>query len=151
MTPTDDTVSRRPQTAAGNGELGPTRHWRRRRPLVALTAVLALVVPAPALAQTSGTGTSGYNQKPPAPKTTPEPKSGTAPTKEATTPSKEEAPKEETPSTTPEPTTTTPAKSVAASKLPFTGLDLRWVIGAGALMLAGGLSLRVLQRRSAGR
>jgi hypothetical protein len=31
--------------------------------------------------------------------------------------------------------------------LPFTGLDLRWVIGAGALLLAAGLSLRFTQRR----
>jgi hypothetical protein len=121
---------------------------------VALGAALALAVPAGAFAQT--TGTSGYNQKPPPPKTTPEPKSGTAPSKEATTPSKE-APKEEAapqkevaPSTTPEPTSATAVKATA-SKLPFTGLDLRWVIGAGALLLAGGLSLRVVQRRSAGR
>lgn len=150
MTPTDDMVSSRPQAGAAGSHDDRDRVRRRRgkRGLVTLGVALALVVPAPALAQT--TGTSGYNQKPPAPKTTPEPKSGTAPSKEATTPSKE-APKEEVaPSTTPEPTSTTPAKATA-SKLPFTGLDLRWVIGAGALLLAGGLSLRVLQRRSAGR
>ena len=151
MTPTDDMVFSRPQTGAAGSHDNRGRVRRRRgRALVALSAVLALAVPPGALAQTSSTGTSGYNQKPPAPKTTPEPKSGTAPSKEATTPSKE-APKEETaPSTTPEPTATTPTKATA-SKLPFTGLDLRWVIGAGALLLAGGLSLRVLQRRSAGR
>jgi hypothetical protein len=121
-----------------------------RRALLALSVVLTLAVPASAFAQTSSTGTSGYNQTPPPPKTTTEPKSGTAPSKEATTPSKE-APKEETsPSTSTEPTSTTPAKVSTApseSKLPFTGLDLRWVIGGGVLLLAGGLSLRLSSRR----
>lgn len=150
MAPIDDMVSSRPQTDAAGVQDGRGRVRRRRgqRALVALGAVLALAVPPGALAQTSSTGTSGYNQKPPAPKTTPEPQSGTAPSKEATTPSKEAPKKETAPSTTPEPTSTTP--KATASKLPFTGLDLRWVIGAGALLLAGGLSLRVLQRRSAG-
>jgi hypothetical protein len=31
--------------------------------------------------------------------------------------------------------------------LPFTGLDLRWIIGAGVLLVGAGLSLRMTQRR----
>lgn len=115
-----------------------------RRALVALPVALSLMLAAtPALAQT--TGTSGYKQAPPAPKTTTTPKSGTAPSKEATTPAKT-TPKAET-----EPTTATaPAKATVSpseSKLPFTGLDLTWVVGAGLLLLAAGLSIRVVQRR----
>jgi uncharacterized membrane protein len=111
-----------------------------RRELVALPAVLALMVPAaPALA----TETSGYNQKPPTPTTTtkPEPKKAVEPSKTTeTTP----APAAKT---TPEPTTpvtTTPAAK--ASTLPFTGLDLRWVVGAGLLLLSAGLAIRLVQR-----
>jgi hypothetical protein len=129
------------------------RRRRARRGLVALPVVaLGLMLPAtPAVAQT--TGTSGYGQTAPAPKTTTTPKSGTAPSKEATTPT-ETTPKASTePSTTPTttPTTTTPAQTsvspASESKLPFTGLNLNWVIGAGLLLLAAGLSIRVFQRR----
>jgi cytoskeletal protein RodZ len=159
MTRTDSMVSSGPQTA-GAATLGSEFHDDRasarsrrvaRRALLAVPVALAVAIPAPALAQTATTNntTSGYGTKPPV-KTTTEPKSGTAPSKEATTPK-----------STPEPTTTTPATSTepaksstapaAESKLPFTGLDLRWVVGAGLLLLAGGLSLRLTQRRSAGR
>ena len=147
MTQTDSMVPSRPQTADAasfSGEI-PARHSgaraRRaaRRGAFALPAVaLALAVPAaPALAQT---GTSGYNQKPPTPNTTSTPKSGTAPSKETTTPK-----------TSPEPVTTTPTTSTSPSQssLPFTGLNLTWVVAAGLLLLAGGLSIRVMQRRGA--
>jgi uncharacterized membrane protein len=115
-----------------------------RRELIALPVVLALMIPAvPALA----TETSGYNQKPPTPTTTTttktEAKKAVEPsktTKTTTTPS---------PTTTVEPskpvtTTTTPVAK--ASTLPFTGLDLRWVVGAGLLLLAAGLSIRLALR-----
>ncbi|MGH2852933.1 MAG: hypothetical protein ACRDLF_01915 [Solirubrobacteraceae bacterium] len=120
------------------------RRGRRRfarRELLALPAVLALVVApaAPAFAQTSSNGTSGYKQKPPVPTTKTEPKKETEPSKEATKP---------TPTTTVEPTTTPAAK---ASTLPFTGLDLRWVLGAGLLLLSTGLAIRLGQRTRAGR
>ncbi|MFI5005001.1 MAG: hypothetical protein ACHQE6_08300 [Solirubrobacterales bacterium] len=123
------------------------RRGRRRiarRELLVLPAVLALIVPAaPALAQTStgtsSTGTSGYNQKPPTPKTEPEPKKETEPAKEA----------EKTTPTT-EPTATTPV-TPKASTLPFTGLNLTWVVGAGVLLLAAGLVIRLVQRPRAGR
>ena len=164
MTRTDSMVSSEPQTA-GAATLGSELHddcrsarSRRvaRRALLAMPLALAVALPAPALAQTETTtnSTSGYGTKPPVttksePKKS-EPKSGTAPSKEATTPK-----------SAPEPTSTTPAASTepakastapaAESKLPFTGLDLRWVVGAGLLLLAGGLSIRLTQRRSAGR
>lgn len=169
MTQTDCLVSSRPHTAAA-ATYDPELHGGRRAPapahrapahrggiarrgLLAVPAVLALAIPAsPALAQsskgTSSTATSGYGQTAPV-KTTTEPKSGTAPSKEATTPEAKSAPKPETTTTTP----TTPAKtsvSPSESKLPFTGLDLRWIIGGGLLLLAAGISLRVTQRRSSG-
>jgi hypothetical protein len=114
-----------------------------RRGSVALSVALALMLPAsPALAQT--TGTSGYKQEPPKPTTTTTPKSGTAPSKESTTPTTT------TPKAATEPaTTTTPTHAVSPSesKLPFTGLNLSWVVSAGLLLLAAGLSIRVVQRR----
>jgi len=163
MTRTDSMVSSEPQTA-GAATLGSELHDDRRsarsrrvarRVLIAVPVALAVAIPAPALAQTKTTTntTSGYGEKPPVttktePKT--EPKSGTAPSKEATTPKSAPEPTATTPATT-----TAPAKSnvspAAESKLPFTGLDLRWVVGAGLLLLAAGLSLRLTQRRSAGR
>jgi hypothetical protein len=151
MTPTDDMVPSRPHTAVAtelHDHRGATRTRRAaRRGLLALPIALALTIPAtPALGQTSSTGTSGYGQKAPVPTTT-EPKSGTAPSKEATTPKTETAPEPTTTTTTPAKTTVSPNES----KLPFTGLDLRWVIGGGMLLLAAGLSLRISQRRGAGR
>jgi cell division septation protein DedD len=117
-----------------------TRRRFARRELLALPVALALLVPvAPVVAQAS-TGTSGYNQKPPTPTTTtPKPKKAVEPSKEAT---------KTTPTATVEPTTTPAAK---ASTLPFTGLDLRWVVGAGLLLLSAGLAIRLGQRPRAGR
>jgi hypothetical protein len=156
MTRTDSMVSGEPQTA-GAAKLGSEPHGdcaavrgRRvaRRALLAAPIALALAIPAPALAQTSVT--SGYGTKPPVTTNT-EPKSGTAPSKESTTPKEKAspAPAATTPATSTAPTTTSPVAT--ESKLPFTGLDLRWVLGAGILMLAAGLSIRLTQRRSARR
>jgi hypothetical protein len=117
---------------------GATRRRVMRRGLVAIPVALAFMAPAVAQAA-SAPGTSGYGQTTPAPKTTPKPKQEVAPSKEPA-----------------EPTTTTPSSSnvptatpatPAPSTLPFTGLDLRWVVGAGVLLLAGGLSIRLGQRR----
>lgn len=111
-----------------------------RRELLALPAALALLGPAaPALAST---GTSGYNQKPPTPTTKTEPKTGVAPSKEATTP---------TPAASTEPAVTTPTVTAKASTLPFTGLNLTWVVGAGLLLLAAGLAIRMVLRPGAER
>jgi len=92
-----------------------------------------LMVPATAVAAET---TTGYNQTPPPPTTTkttpskPTPTKGTAPANAIGTP------------------VTIKPSAPAPSTLPFTGLDLRWVLGAGLLMLAmGGFSIRVIQRR----
>jgi hypothetical protein len=152
MTRTEGMTSSRSQTAAAMNEVSLRRlaHRTRRRPikdrparraLLALPVALALLVPAaPAFAQAStatAPGTSGYKQTAPPPKTTPEPKKEVEPAKEEkkTTP---------TPTTTVAPTTTTP--TAKASTLPFTGLDLRWVVGGGLLLLASGLSIRLALR-----
>jgi uncharacterized membrane protein len=130
---------------------------RMSRTLVALPAVFALMLPAaPALAVETTTGyqqtpapantttastttsantTTGYQQTPA------KPASGTGPSKETATPTTSTSP-----ANTATPNTSTTAHS-ANSTLPFTGLDLRWIIGAGVLLLAAGLSLRIGQRR----
>jgi hypothetical protein len=155
MTRTQATATSRPQ-AAGAAKVSHASSSRRavrgrrlfaRRELLVLPTVLALLVGAtPALAQTSSTGTSGYNQKPPTPTTKTEPKKEVEPSKEAekTTPKAAPEPAKE-PTTTP--TTTTPK----ASTLPFTGLNLTWVLGAGVLLLAAGLSIRLALRTRTGR
>jgi cell division septation protein DedD len=104
--------------------------------LLALPVALALMTASPALAVE--TGTSGYNQTPP------KPSSGTGPAKETATPKTST-----TPTSTTAPTSTTPTSTPAhhASTLPFTGLDLRWVVGLGVALLGAGLSLRLVQRR----
>jgi hypothetical protein len=128
--------------------LRPIKDRPARRGLLALAGTLALIVGcAPALAQAStgasGTETSGYNQKPPTPTTKTEPKKEVEHSKEAT---------KTTPTTSVEPaTTTTTAVAPKASTLPFTGLNLTWVVGAGVLLLAAGLSIRLAQRTRARR
>jgi hypothetical protein len=116
---------------------GSPRSLRRLLVLsVTLLLALALAVPMTAGAATTGKeGLSGYKQ-------TPKPSTGTSPAKEkaaATKPAKETAPAK---------TTSAPTKeSAKASTLPFTGLDLRWTIGAGLLLMAAGLSIVTMQRR----
>lgn len=122
--------------------------------------VIAAVLLAPAGALAAEPTTTGYNQTPPPPKTTPTTPttpatptgtSGTSPSKEEKTPSSEKTtpttPTSETApatSTTPTATTSTTAK---ATTLPFTGFDLRWVVVIGVLLIAAGASLLTLQRR----
>lgn len=161
MTRTQGMASSGPQTAGTIGQASSRRTGLRsrrrpikdrpaRRELLALPAVLALLVAAPpALAQTtpgtSSTGTSGYNQKPPTPTTKTEPKKEVEPSKEAakTTPKTSVEPAKET--------TTTPTVTPKAATLPFTGLNLTWVVGAGVLLLGAGLSIRLALRTRSGR
>ncbi len=129
MTRTGVMASSRPHKD-GAGLLGVKSTGALRR-LSAIAAVLllalALALPSAAFAAEP---TAGYNQTP----TTPS-KSGTAPSKETSEPAKE--------STAPTATTSTePAKA-----LPFTGLDLRWSIAIGVLLMGAGFSIVVLQRR----
>lgn len=126
---------------------------RRRRGTVALGALAllgALLAIAPAIA--SAATTTGYSQTPPAPKTEPS-TTTTAPktTPAKTTPAKQEvSPKEEKETvakTTPAPShAMAPTTTARASRLPFTGLDLRWLIVGGVLLVGSGLSIVVAQR-----
>jgi hypothetical protein len=135
MTRTDVVASVRPQAqeAASMRRRSP-RALRRLSVLpIALLVAVALAVPTTALA--ASTGTTGYNQTPPAPA------SGTSPSKEASTPKKETAPAKAT--STPTTTTTTPKSGT----LPFTGFDLRWTVGLGLLLMGAGFSIVTVQRR----
>jgi len=151
MTRTDLMASSRPPAA------GSDKSWlRNRRGLLAIpiALLLAAVLMTPTVAF-AAEGLSGYGKEEPKkeepkkeepkkeePKKE-EPKSGTSP-------SKEEAPsKETTPSKESEPatTSTTPSKA-AAQSLPFTGFDLRLLVGAGVLMIGAGFSIVVVQRRA---
>jgi len=111
------------------------------RSLLAVSAALALVaaLATPALAAEP---TSGYTNTTTA-------KKEVLPTK-TTTPKKEVAPSKTTttPTTAIEPTTTTPTATTAkASTLPFTGLNLTWVVGLGLAMVCAGGSIVMVQRR----
>jgi hypothetical protein len=106
------------------------------RRLVALP--LAIMLIAPSASALAAETTTGYNQTPPPPKTTPA-KQEAAPTRTSSTPAQEASPT----ATTGEPTTAT---APSAKTLPFTGLDLRWVIVGGVLLLGAGLSIVFVQR-----
>jgi hypothetical protein len=151
MTRTDVVASSRPRKA---GAKPLSRGWSRacRRlsvvPIVLLLAA-ALLVPQTAIAAEP---TSGYSQTTPTPKTTPStptttPTTGTSPSKEEkTTPEKTSSTKEVSPTST-EPTGTTSASKEKASTLPFTGLDLRWSLGGGLVLIGAGFSLALVERR----
>jgi hypothetical protein len=150
MTRTDVVASSRPQ-ASGATQMRKRSSSAFRRMLILPVAlfVTALAMPSAALAVEEG---SGYSQKPNTPTTpttpaatTPTPTTGTSPSKESSTPAKETAPaKEAAPSTT---SSTPTTKATKASTLPFTGLDLRWTIAVGLLLMGAGFSIVVLQRR----
>ena len=132
MTRTDVVASSRPQAeGAAPMRTGSSRASRRLLALpLALLLAVALVAPTAAFA--ASTSESGYSQTPTTPKSGTSPAKETSPTKAATKAS------------TTTPTTTETAK---AQTLPFTGLDLRWVVGAGLLMMGAGLSIVSVQRR----
>ncbi len=127
------------------GDSGRSRRRRiTRRGLLALPLALLLMVGGTTVALAADP-TSGYGGNTPAPKTTPAPKGEAAPTNTSSTPSKET--KAATPTSSTEPTATTAAK---ATTLPFTGLDLRWVILAGVLLVGMGMSIVLVQRGRSG-
>jgi uncharacterized surface anchored protein len=145
MTRTDVVASSRPRKA---GAKAPSRGSRacRRLSVVPIVLLLAATLLGPQAAS-AAESTSGYSQTVPTPKTTTTPATtpttGTSPTKEekTTTSSKETAP------TSTSPTSTTSTSKEKASTLPFTGLDLRWVLGIGVLLLGAGFSLVLVDRR----
>jgi hypothetical protein len=151
MTRTDVVASSRPHGAdAAPTAKGSSRPLRRLSLLpVAFVLTIALALPTAAFA---AEGLSGYSTTPKTTSTTtpgttptsstptPTPTTGTSPSKESSTPEKTATPEKAT-----EPTSTTAAKK--ATSLPFTGLDLRWTIAAGFLLVAMGGSIVIVQRR----
>jgi cobalamin biosynthesis Mg chelatase CobN len=162
MSRTDVVASIRPKQG-DSGRLGSgKRSCRWLGGLLTLPAALLLAAmlagPAPAAEPTSGYGqttttppttpttpttpsSAGKATKPTS--TTPTTSSGVAPAKEETTAT---AAKEVAPATS----SSSSSSSAKATTLPFTGLDLRWVLGIGLLLLGAGFSLLWVQRRQRG-
>jgi len=147
MTRTDVMASSRPKAVGAVSMRMGSSGASRRFLAIPVALLLAAALGAPT-AMAATTGEAGYAQKPAEPKTTTTttttpttttPKSGTSPAKEVS-PSKA--------ATTPEKTTTTSTtKTEAAKSLPFTGLDLRWIVAVGILMMGAGFSIVTVQRR----
>lgn len=129
--------------AAATGHGRSCRRRTMRRGLLALPLALVLTAGS-ATTALAVEPTSGYSQTSPAPKTTTTttttPKGEAAPTTTSNTASKETS----APNNRAEPTATT--TTTKATTLPFTGLDLRWVILAGVLLVGMGMSIVVVQR-----
>jgi hypothetical protein len=130
------------------------------RGLLALPLALALIAPgATALAAEP---TTSYGGKTPPPQTTTVPATKTEPTTTKTETTSTSTPKggvspsstSSTPtgSTQPAKSSSEPTATTANAKttLPFTGLDLRWVILGGVLLLGMGMSILVAQRSRSG-
>ena len=137
MTRTDVMASSRPQAEGEAKGSGRSSSARRRLIVLPVLLLLAVLVAAPMSAVAASTttnkeGLSGYEKKS-------EEKSGTSPSKEKTTPEKTE-----TPTTS---KSTAPTSETKAATLPFTGLDLRWTLGMGLLLVGAGFSIVVMQRR----
>jgi hypothetical protein len=142
MTRTDVMASGRPQTARGALIRRGLPSGLRRLPVLSLALLLAtaLAVPTAAFAAGSTGKENGYSQTAPTPKGS----TGTSPAKEKSTATKTVAPT----TTGAAPTTSAPsAEAAKASTLPFTGLDLRWTLGVGLLLMAAGFSIVSVQRR----
>jgi hypothetical protein len=110
---------------------------------IALIVPITLVLMAPAAPTFAAEPTSGYKKGAPAPTTAP--KSGTAPSESSSKPSSGAS----APSSSSAAPTTTSA-SPSTSTLPFTGLDLRWIVGGGLMLLLAGFSIELTQRRQRG-
>jgi uncharacterized surface anchored protein len=139
MTRTDVMASSRPQTegAAKVGQ-GSTRRRLIVLPVVLLLLAVAAIAPMSAVAASTTTnkeGLSGYEKKA-------EEKSGTSPTTETKTPKTEP-----TPTSTSTSSTSPSSETAKATTLPFTGMDLRWMIGMGLLLAGAGVSIVTVQRR----
>jgi hypothetical protein len=116
---------------------------RRRLALLSVAALLA--APGTALAQGGGAGDDQYEDpfagedqgqtQRPDPAPTPEPQSA-APAPEAQAPAAEPA----------QPGATAQAPAAAPAQLPYTGFDPGFVLGAGAVLLSGGVALRLRVR-----
>jgi hypothetical protein len=119
-----------------------------RRRLAALAAAALLAAPAPALAQSAGDeqyedpfAGEDQSQSQPEPTATPEP----APEQPAPEPEAEQP----APESATEATPVAPAATQQQSELPRTGLGVAPILAAGALLLGGGIALRMrLRERS---
>jgi uncharacterized membrane protein len=153
-----------PQTAA------PVGRGRARRRRVALRGLLALPIAmmllAPGASALAAEATNGYSQTTPPPtttttttvtttatttpatktETTSTPKGGVSPSSTSSTPKSTPTSAAEPAKSGVEPSTTT----AKATTLPFTGLDLRWVVLAGVLLVGLGMSIMVAQRSRRG-
>jgi hypothetical protein len=141
MTRTNVMASSRPQTAGTSMTRSGSSRARRRLMILPVVLALAVAPAAPAFAVEPNYGNSQANK--PSPE---KPGSGTSPSKSTKTPTST------TPAKTVEPATTSSAPTTAthpakASTLPFTGLDLRWTVGVGLLLVCAGGSIMVMQRR----
>jgi cytoskeletal protein RodZ len=154
MTRTDVMASSRPRTVGATSIDRRSRVRRRGLLTVPIALVLAGALALPGAAS-AAEGTSSYGSTPTTPTTTkptttpttttpttttpttttPEPKTGTSPSKESATTPTETTPKSTAPSTAKE------------TSLPFTGLDLRWIVGIGFLFMGAGVSMLMMQRR----
>jgi hypothetical protein len=146
MTRTNVMASSRPQAA--NAATMRSSSSRARRGLVILPVVLALGLAPAAPVLAAGSATNGYGpgNEPNKPATTP--KSGTSPSKSTKSPTTSTPSSETAPSTAGSaPATSTQPAKASANTLPFTGLDLRWTVGAGLLLVGAGGSIMVAQRR----
>jgi cytoskeletal protein RodZ len=145
----NDLTAREGPQQANATSIGRARSRGRRtvRGLLALPLALMLIAPGTALAAEP---TSGYSQTTPAPTTTtaPTPKQETAPTKTSSTPKETPAKSGVEPAKTSEPAKATePTATTAAKTLPFTGLNLTWIVIGGVLLVAMGASILLTQRR----
>lgn len=143
MTRTDVMASSRPRTAGMKTTTGGLLRIRRGLLLLPVIALLAMTLTMPGVAvAASGEPTSGYNQKPE------EGKEKTGPSKETEKPAEKEKPAE--PSSEEKkagPSSGTEPATEKSSTLPFTGLDLRWTLAAGILLMGAGFGLVTAQRR----
>jgi cytoskeletal protein RodZ len=152
MTRTDVVAPSGPRKAGATSlSKESSRAWRRLSVVPIALVMAALLLPQSAFAQS----TTGYSQTVPPPKTTTTPATSTTPSTTPTTgaaPSKEEKTTSEktTPSKETSPSSTTPTSSTSPAKagaLPFTGLDLRLVLGGGLVLFGAGFGLLLLDRR----
>lgn len=126
-----------------------------------LTAAALFAAPAAALGAETTTTLNGYTATPSLTTTTTVATTTVATTSAVVTPNSGAKPESEskptgsesTPKSSVKPSTasSSPTTETKATTLPFTGLNLAWVVGVGLLLLVAGLSLRVLQRRRAHR
>jgi uncharacterized surface anchored protein len=122
-----------------------------------LTAVTVLAMPAAAWGAETTTTLNGYSASPSLSTSTST--SSVATTSAAVEPHHESKPEAESKpkssvkpsssSAAPSTETTETATSTEAQTLPFTGLNLAWVIGGGLLLIAAGVSTLLWQRKRA--